>query len=414
MSEGLLDLPPIRFPLIGNSIVIGIFSLLHISLASLSIGFIVLAPLFEYLGLKDPFFTHLSKSLVQFTAVVFSVSATFAVIMLELFIGLFPIATVYLFRRFDTAVYLALAVFLLHLFCFYVYWYRWGKMRRKRPGAHILLGAAAALFALIWSGLLDQIGSYMLTPPTEEIASLDPKIPLARASSLVTMNPTWIPLVLHRFFGNLIVSCFAIACYGASALLRAKRRSEEDKRYYDRAVELGMMAGTAFLLIQPVAGILYTNRIGRANPQAMTRLLSGPDRWLLILQFLLVGLLFLLNNLFFYHLSDHPGRSRFITVMASAAAAVMVLTAQQVVLRRAATFLLIGITLSHFVFILLHRKPVPPGRAVRWLVVATGLCALFTFLLMGVIREQLRRPYTVYGQIRLEDETKPITEVVRK
>jgi hypothetical protein len=118
MSEDLLQVPPIRFPVLGNSGVVGLFSMLHIGMAGISVGFILLAPLLEYLGIKDPFYTRLAKTLVQFIAVIFSVSATFAVIMVELFIGLFPVTTVYLFNRFETAIYAAIVLFLLHIFFF--------------------------------------------------------------------------------------------------------------------------------------------------------------------------------------------------------------------------------------------------------------------------------------------------------
>ncbi|MDC4225319.1 MAG: hypothetical protein MPW15_14050 [Candidatus Manganitrophus sp.] len=97
MPGSELLLPPTQFPILGNSGAVGLFSLLHIALAGLTAGFIVLAPALEYLGIKDPFYTRLGRSLVRFVAVVFSISAVFAVVMVELFIGLFPVSTVTIF-----------------------------------------------------------------------------------------------------------------------------------------------------------------------------------------------------------------------------------------------------------------------------------------------------------------------------
>ncbi|MBI3805234.1 MAG: hypothetical protein HY282_15900 [Nitrospirae bacterium] len=65
--------------------------------------------------------------LVQFIAVIFSLSATFAVVMPELFVGLFPVSTVSLFRHFEFPMYVAIAVFFLHIFSLYTYWYQWDK-----------------------------------------------------------------------------------------------------------------------------------------------------------------------------------------------------------------------------------------------------------------------------------------------
>lgn len=39
MPDSSLRLPPVQFPLLGNSAVIGLFSLLHLFLAGLSVGF---------------------------------------------------------------------------------------------------------------------------------------------------------------------------------------------------------------------------------------------------------------------------------------------------------------------------------------------------------------------------------------
>ena len=45
-----LSLPALQFPLLGNSLAVAIPSLLHIVLAGLSVGFLVLAPIFEWYG----------------------------------------------------------------------------------------------------------------------------------------------------------------------------------------------------------------------------------------------------------------------------------------------------------------------------------------------------------------------------
>lgn len=414
MTDDSLRLTPIQFPLAGNSAMVGLFSLLHIALAALSVGFIVLAPLFEYLGMKDPFYTGLAKTLAQFVAVIFSVSATFAVIMLELFIGLFPVTTVYLFNRFQPMTYAALGIFLLHIFCFYTYWYRWEKMRRKSVRRHIAWGAAAALLILIWGGVLDGLGSYMLTPPPTQAASLTAGAGTAALSlpppGALPVNVTWIPLSLHRFVGSMIVSFYAIALYGGIRLLR-RQGNEAGRRDDNRIMEMGVFAGTFFLLIQPIAGILYSARIGRANPQAIDRILHGPNRWLLVLQFILVGSLFVLCNRFFSGLTPDERRSRLFNAAILLTAVAAVVTVQAVAVRRILTLALVFETAGHLIFILPGKKPPEEGSASPWLAIGLGGCALLTFLTMGVIREQIRRPYTVYGQIHLQDEGKP-TEFV--
>lgn len=410
MPESELRLPPIEFPILGNSGAVGLFSLLHIGLAGLTVGFIVLAPLLEYLGIKDPFYTRLGRSLVRFVAVAFSISAVFAVVMVELFIGLFPVSTVYIFRRFELGVYVAIVVFFLHIFFFYTYWYRWEKMREKSIKRHIACGAVAAFLVVTWGALLDGIGSYMLTPPERELAGVS-RFALARLSFL--LNPTWVPLVLHRFVGNMIISCYAIGLFGGLRLLSAPLNQEEEA-YYTRVMQFGILVGTGLLMLQPIAGMLYSIQIRRANPQAFERILFGPVEWLARVQFLLVGLLFFLSNRFFAQLSTNPRLSRVLNGIVFTAATLMVLTVQQVWLRRTLTLVLVLMTLYHMSLVLVRGRPFPLRRQGPWLALSVGCCALATFLVMGVIREQARRPYTVYGEIHLQDEKQPVSEFVQR
>lgn len=410
MPESALRLPPIQFPFLGNSGAVGLFSLLHISLAGLSVGFIVLAPVLEYLGIRDPFYTRLARSLIRFVAVTFSISAVFAVMMVELFIGLFPVSTVYIFQRVELGTYVAIAVFFLHIWCFYIYWYRWEKMREKSITRHIALGAVAALLIVTWGALLDGIGSYMLTPPERELVGI-PRFDPARLAFL--LNPTWIPLVLHRFIGNMIISFYAIGLYGGLRLLWPTTDAEEEA-YYTRVMQFGVIVGTGLLMIQPLAGMLYSIQIRRANPQAYQRILFGPVEGLVRVQFLLVGLLFFLSNWFFAQISSYSRLSRILNGLILLSAILMVLAVQQVWLRRALALLLILATLYHLSHVLLHGPLSSPRRQGPWLAISVGFCAMATLLVMGVIREQARRPYTVYGQIHLQDETQPVSEFVQR
>lgn len=409
MPESELRLPPIQFPIFGNSGAVGLFSLLHISLAGLSIGFVVLAPILEYLGIRDPFYTRLARSLVRFVAIAFSISAVFAVVMVELFIGLFPVSTVYIFRRVEFGTYIAIAVFFLHIWFFYTYWYRWEKTRATSIRRHITVGAVAALLIVTWGALLDGIGSYMLTPPERELAGLA-RFDIARLAFL--FNPTWLPLVLHRFLGDMIISFYAIGLYGGLRLLLPLPNEEE--AYYTRVMQFGIMIGTGLLMIQPLAGMLYAVQIRRANPQAFQRILFGPAEWLVRIQFLLVGLLFILSNWFFGQISSNPRLSRILNGIILIAAFFMILSTQQVWLRRALTLVLILTTLYHLSQILLRGALFSLKKQGPWLAISVGFCAMATFLVMGVIREQARRPYTVYGQIHLQDESQPVSEFVRR
>jgi cytochrome bd-type quinol oxidase subunit 1 len=228
------------------------------------------------------------------------------------------------------------------------------------------------------------------------------------------LNPTWAPLTLHRFLGVMIISFYAIGLYGGLQLLwRKPKMGMEEEAYYMRVMRLGMVMGTGLLLFQPIAGMFYSIQIRRANPEAYERILFELE-WLVRLQFLLIGLLFYLSNQFFAQISSNPRLSRILNGVLLLAAFLTVLAAQQVWIRRGLTFVLILITLYRLSLILAQGPPLSPHRRGPWLAISVGFCAVATFLVMGVIREQARRPYTVYGEVHLEDEKQPESELVQR
>ena len=194
MTHVAAEFQTIDFPLLGNSAVVGIFSLLHITLAALSVAFMLMAPWFEFRGRTRPHDLDLALSLTRFTIVVFSVSTVLAVIMVELMIGLFPQTTMWLWNRFRDPILFGILAFFLQLFALYPYYHFWEPLRRYSVPFHTALGAFAAFFMLFWVLMLDGMGSYMLTP-------VDGDGPWKRL-----LNPTWLPLALHRMGGNFMIA----------------------------------------------------------------------------------------------------------------------------------------------------------------------------------------------------------------
>ena len=66
MPEISTQLQPLHFPLLGNSIVVGIFSVLHIMFAGISVGFMLMAPVFEAMGQRNPFYTEFAHTVTRF------------------------------------------------------------------------------------------------------------------------------------------------------------------------------------------------------------------------------------------------------------------------------------------------------------------------------------------------------------
>jgi hypothetical protein len=384
-------IPAIQFPLIGNSLIVGLFSLLHIALAGLSVGFMVLAPIFEWRGITNPAATALAHTMTRFTVVVFSVSTVLAVIMVELMIGLFPVTTMWMWNQFRGPIAVGIAAFLLQLLTLYPYYHYWDRIMERRPSLHLALGAAAALFMLVWVLVLDGMGSYMLTPvePAGSWANL--------------INPTWLPLAFHRLIGDVLIAGYVIAAYGA---WRTGRPSDQPQRaYYMYLSQIGWTIGLAALLLQPFSGWLYAWAIRSSVPDAYEQLVRGPYQLLVYVQFVLIGLLFMGNHLVLRAASST--RPRWIDALVVTSAIALVASVGQTTVRRTVLFLLIGLMLWGLARLWsTGRMADIGGIRIRPVMAGLGVIAVLTYLTMGTIRETARRPDTVRNTISLQDEAK--------
>lgn len=386
-------------PLSLQTVVVGLFSLLHIALAAPAVAFMVLAPMAEAAGLRRPFFTDHARTITRFTVVTFAASSVLAVFMIELFVGLFPLTNRWLFNQFRLPLYAGSAAFVLMAVLLLAYFFWWDAIRAKSARLHIALGSLAALGALIWAALLDGMGSYMLTPVTGD----------STWGSLV--NPTWIPLMLHRLGGDLSLAGYLAAGYAAAMLRR--RGGHPDEPYYLHFFKIAFVIGLLGLLLQPLTGLLYAVRIEAATPDAYARLIAGGYRGWVYAQFTLIGILFAGT----YGIVQSAGPSHSHALWRSAlvglSAVLMVLFVGQPNVRRVFTFLLIGLTLWPFIAWRRRLATLPAAAVSRPLMRLTALmlalASLLTYLTMGVIRETTRRPDTVNGMISLRDEARART-----
>jgi cytochrome bd ubiquinol oxidase subunit I len=383
-------------PLISRSVVIGLFSLLHIALAAPAVALMVLAPIAEHAGIRRPFLTDVARTMTRFTVATFAASSVLAVFMIELFVGLFPLTNTWLFHQFRLPLYLGSAAFLLMTVALLAYFFWWDAIRTRSVRLHILLGAVAAAFVVLWAAVLDGIGSYMLTPVVSE------------STWGHLLNATWIPLVLHRFGGDVATAGYLAAAYAAWML--GRRTGHPDEPYYLHFFKLAFGVGLLGLLLQPLTGLLYAVLIERTVPQAYEQLISGRYQGWVSLQFVLVGALFVGSHGLLTTGAPVAGRSRWREGLLITSAILMVLFAGAPNIRRAFTFLLVGLTLWHVIAWRHQLIAVGPQQlnrlSIRLTASLLAVLSLLTYLTMGIIRETARRPDIVRGQISLQDETR--------
>lgn len=387
--------------MIASSFWIGFFSLAHILLAGLGVGYMVLAPIAEGLGRTRPHFADLAYLITKFTLVTYTASIVLAVFMIELFIGLSPLTNSWLFNHFRYPIQVAMAVFLVQLLCLYPYYHFWDRLRSKSITRHMVLGAVAAVLIVIWGGILDGIGSFMLTPVEGESG-------WARL-----WNPTWVPLMVHRFFGNLVIAGYVMAAYAGWRLWK-RSHQEIDRGYYLMLLKTGVSIGIVSVMIQPISGFAYAQKIQNTQPDILTQLYAGDSGILVVWQFTLLALLLLGSHMVFRSVHRERGHSLWAEAFYVLIVLLLVVLAVFPFYRRIVTLLVLvqtGWYLSH-VFPAWMRRQTPALNKplIQLTAMALGIVSLTLYLTMGTIREVSRGPDTIYGFIDREAEAALVYE----
>jgi cytochrome d ubiquinol oxidase subunit I len=433
-SRGL-ELPALDFAYLGTRGIVGIVMLIHMFFAQLFVGYVIGSPILQAWGVRkgNAHMQRLSHALDRFNVLTFSVGATFAGMFLVLIVGLYPRVTAALFTHFFWFFpMIAMGAMVLTLLLLYVYHYR----TRRRS---IVAGLGAAFFILVWQAILTGVDTYMVTgggageQPVQSGANLTFSSLGAALGSI--FNPMFIPLDLHRTFGNLSWPAFAVAAWAAFRYRRAK--SAEDKVFYDWAGSMGVMWGTIFLLLQPFAGfaIAYTMKAAYQPNAPMVQGTGGPydrlvgsgaDSWtsnLLYINLVLVVGLFVLSNLAMYlGVERHPEQTgrvpiRFFGLVAVVAGLYSISPIAAwpfLYMRYIMILLMILATLSTTVAYIRGRRLFrygSPSGGYRAVLLLIGVLAVALTMNMGYMKSNSRVPYTIYGQPQYQvDSERPITQ----
>lgn len=402
-----LNRPDLTFPVLGNRFVVGAFFLTHVIFGSFSMGAVLISPAFELIGArrKDPRFERYAQGVASTNLKVFSFGATLAAFAVLALIGLYPRLFVSLITIFFWPMLLAFSSWFLTIPLLLVYVFRWQRMQAHK-GRHIAIGFLGGLSEQLFLVLIVGLDSFLLTPSQ----GLGPG---------TFFNPSYLPELAHRFVGNVSWASFFIAA--VAAFFAARRLDPVERQYFAWASRVSLVVGFLTLLGQIVLGFLYAESIRRASPGAFTYSVQGGFAWLWLVQGVLLGLLLVGSNWYFWRSlpplsgerdgvgvlrAGNPLGATFtalVTVLALLEAAPSALYPKPLFwLRYAFLGAAVLLSLLHW---LIWRRPRPaveasPRSAGRLALTLTGAAALLLFLLMGVIRETARGDYTVYGQLK--------------
>jgi cytochrome d ubiquinol oxidase subunit I len=271
----------IEIPAIGNEVVIVMLVVPHILIAAFIIGIVLIAATSEYVGMltKQPKYDRFAHNASKFTVLLFATGSSLAITFILMLITLYPVFWSYMQNIFFWVLLAEAFMFVGEILLLYSWYVSWEKLGyRKR--LHIAMGFMTALFLVAQMTFIDVVGSYMMTP-TEGAPPTD--------VGWTFLNPTFMPLNMHRFVGNLSYAGFLIAGWAAWRYLRST--SEGDREYYDWMGHWGLMWGFGFLLLQPVVGFGYFKEIREHNDAAFTYLMLGDKSWLFNLLMIWLGIM---------------------------------------------------------------------------------------------------------------------------
>lgn len=281
---------PINFPFfLPNGYTIGIVMQFHILLVAFIMGTAVIMAVSGSMpaSRQSKPWERFTKTFAWFLAQTYSFGATLAVFGLVLMFGLYPRLMAIMASLFFAPLLAIFAVWIIMTVTIVAYAYLWSR-RAAHRALHQSLIYIYALAETAFMVLISMWTSYMLTPN-------------GRDAVQAAFNATWGPEIFHRIIGNISYAGFLLAAWGGwRAFRKRKRGSSLDKAYYHWVAHFGFLWGIGFEMLQPLVGYFYVLRIQAGNYTTYYRMMLGDKSWAWLLQMALVGLTFVLSDLYMW------------------------------------------------------------------------------------------------------------------
>src|SRR5437016_1434818 len=281
-------------PGMGSRNLIWVVAQQHLLLAGFVLGVPIFAWVCEIVGVrtKDPRYDTLAKEITKLLTSAYATTALFGGILLFLLIGLYPKLMSYLTDVFFPSFLVYCVLFLLETVTLYLYWYGWDSMQGATKGFHLFLGFLLNVFAFFIMIVPNSWATFQASPVVITEGSM-----WARAWA-ATWNPTWWPVNVHRLIANVVLGGFICGAYAGLKYLMAQ--SKEERVHYDWMGYVGNFIGVFGMLPLPFAGYWLMREVYQYNQQMGITLMGGFLSWLFILQAMLIGILFLGANYYFW------------------------------------------------------------------------------------------------------------------
>jgi cytochrome d ubiquinol oxidase subunit I len=270
----------IEIPGIGKEVVMAVIWQSHIFHAAFIAGILFIASISEYLGVltKQHKYDRFAKNAAILTILIFAVGSSIAITGLLALITLYPVFWSYVQNIMFWPLFAEAFMFVGEIILIYAWYVSWDKLAYRKK-LHVVIGFMAAFLVIAQFTFINVVGSYLLTPSLSEATNV----------AATYLNPTFLPLNMHRFVGNISFTGFLVAGWGALRYLRSTR--DADREYYDWMGHWGLVWGFGFLLLQPVIGYGYMKAIREHNAAAFDYIMLGDKAWLFNLLVIELGIM---------------------------------------------------------------------------------------------------------------------------
>lgn len=394
-----MDLPVIDPPIFPRWVWIEEITYSHIIIATVINTLVLLAPIYEYIGLRrqDPRYDRLARGFVTFSLILFSPGAALGTGIPMWIMGTYPEFWSRWANLFFWPLVAQFGFFLGEvIFLFFFYYLTWDKLRERKP-LHIFLGCVAATFTLSVQFVWDALGSYMLTP-SAALPMINQPVAWAAAAFF---NPGFPFLFLHRFFGNL--SYVMLLAGGIFAVGALRTKEAEQREYWAFAARVTFPVGFLAFFAMPLIGWGYASVIQQHAPVAFHAIMGGHVSPHFTVKMVLAGTMVLLGTVWLFAGKKHLWLRLMVTAGLLLTLLVFLAHPPLRVLTESRTVWTAGLA-AIFTALLLFLWLAAPRLKDRhefwqWTKLAIGLLAFSAFLIGGFVRERSRSPYTVYGEI---------------
>lgn len=393
-----MDLPVIVPPIAPRWVWIEEITYSHIIIATMITAFMILAPIFEYIGYyrNDERWDRLAKGMIWFAMILFSPGAALGTGIPMWIIGTYPEfwsrwSNLFFWPLIWQFVFFMLEVF----FLFFAYYLTWDRMKNNKP-LHITFGAIAAFWGLAVQFVWDAVGSYMLTPSVP----LPPITEPVAWSAKAFFNPSFPYLFTHRLFGN--TSYVMMLVGGFFALRILKQTEESEKEYFRFAADTTFTIGVLAFFVMPIIGWGYARVIRDNAPVAFHAIMGGHVAHNFWIKMGFIAILVLCGCAYLFARFRSRGLLAAVSAGVVGTAAVFWLHPPLDMFGGPAGFRAVH-TIGPLIFLGIlwtwGRKWDPRAKIWTRIMFIGGISAFCVFLIGGFIRERSRSPYTVYREI---------------